>query len=133
MGRFLRKQSCDWSICSWWRRGKEGREEGRGSCTGSRRSSRGRRRRRKEEEEGCQVNGINLIDFFLYFLNPHTNTDANTVYNNVRKGCSTKITDGDCHHSSELIFEQKIDYMKLRCSLLLSTRVFYLFVLIPQA
>merc|ERR1711997_1156745 len=83
MGRFLRKQSCDWSICSWWRRGKEGREEGRGSCTSSRRSSRGRRRRRqeeKEEEEGCQVNGINLIDFFLYFSNPHTNTDANTAY-----------------------------------------------------
>merc|ERR1711936_762860 len=70
---FLRKQSCDWSICSWWRRGKEGREEGRGSCTSSRRSSRGRRRRRqeeKEEEEGCQVNGINLIDFFLYFQTP---------------------------------------------------------------
>merc|ERR1739840_85135 len=114
-----------------WRRGKEGREEGRGSCTSSRRSSRGRRRRRqeeKEEEEGCQVNGINLIDFFLYFSNPHTNTDANTVYNNVRKGCSTKITDEDRHHSSELIFEQKIDYMKLRCSLLLSTRLFYLFV-----
>merc|ERR1712083_1035448 len=63
----------------------------------------------KEEEEGCQVNGINLIDFFLYSSNPHTNTDANTVYNNVRKGCSTKITDGDRHHSSQLIFEQKID------------------------
>merc|ERR1711918_206849 len=64
----------------------------------------------KREEEGCQVNGIHLIDFFLYFSNPHTNTDANTVYTNVRKGCSTKITDGDCHHSSQLIIEQKIDY-----------------------
>merc|ERR1712183_1190238 len=108
MGRFLRKQICDWSICSWWWRGKE-------------------------EEEGCQVNGIHLIDFFLYFSNPHTNTDANTVYTNARKGCSTIIPDGDCHHSSESIIEQKIDYMKLRCSLLLSTRLFYLFVLISQA
>merc|ERR1712043_100282 len=76
----------------------------------------------------------NPLDRFLFiFSNPHTNTDANTVYNNVRKGCSTIITDGDCHHSSELIIEQKIDYMKLRCSLLLSTRLFYLFVLISQA
>merc|ERR1712241_1670151 len=76
----------------------------------------------------------NQLDRFLFiFFKPPYKYRCKHGYNNVRKGCSTEITDGDCHHSSQLIFEQKIDYMKLRCSLLLSTRIFYLFVLISQA
>jgi hypothetical protein len=93
------------------------------------REARRKRRRRRLPSKWNQLDRF----LFIFFKPPNTNTDANTVYNNVRKGCSTKITDGDCHHSSQLIIEQKIDYMKLRCSLLLSTRLFYLFVLISQA
>merc|ERR1712110_592978 len=34
----------------------------------------------KEEEEGCQVNGIHLIDFFLYFSNPQIQIQMQTRF-----------------------------------------------------
>merc|ERR1712126_204955 len=66
---FLRKQSCDWSLCCrrWGR--KEGRrEEGRSSTSRSSTSRRSRRGRQeeKEEEEGRQVNWTSL-DILLFF------------------------------------------------------------------